>query len=71
MKFRITRTSLWSETCPMDGAKAEEVELWSGRTGIQWFIEIKSLKALLELVKREGNIVLSTDQIEIYDSYRE
>jgi hypothetical protein len=67
MKFYIRRTSGAEPPCPeafMDGENG-------------YYIEIKTLKGLMSLVEKHGDIVLSAEgikyepEIEIYDNYRE
>jgi hypothetical protein len=95
MKFQVARTSTHgvrtSAEKPCDGAVAEERTLyWKRKGGLEsrvetlWFIEIRTIKQLVELMRREGEdlvirepLVLSEKDelgeplIEIYDDYRE
>lgn len=73
-KFIVTRTSgTWDNSeRPLDGAKYELIN-----NKHTWFMNVGSLKELIDLVKREGKIVVSEHHfpnqitIEIYDDYRE
>jgi hypothetical protein len=67
MKFRITRTSSYlSKGQPCGGAFKE---------GDRWFIEVPTIDDLMELVKAQDKIIVSSrngiPELEIYDDYRE
>ncbi len=36
-----------------------------------WWLEINNLKELMNFIKKEGHIVLASDEITIYDDYLE
>ena len=78
MKFAIERTSDWNgEKKPCE--EAVLVKEGSAHTDPEYHIEINSLEALVELMKREGEIIIKEGGyyedglpcIEIYDTYRE
>ena len=84
MKFQIERTSDWiGEKLPCEGAVLVREE--TATTYPLYHIEIGSLEALVELMKREGEIIIKEGcynkegdynddglpVIEIYDTYRE
>ena len=63
MEFMITRTSLWTNNKkPTQQAYKE---------GGNWYIKINSLDELIELTRKEGQIIIDEDSLEIYDDYRE
>lgn len=72
MKFKIRRTSyMWGNNCPQPCAKAcfEGLDEW-GRS--LWSIEINTIEDLQNLIEEVGDeIIVSKDQLEIYDDYRE
>ena len=84
MKFTVTRTSQWENTeAPIEGA-VPAVHHWTARDGEvhdihTWTIEISTLEELIELSKREGQLVITCrgmfddpqPTVEIYDDYRE
>lgn len=70
MQFLISRTSNWRNALsPYDGATR-------GENG-KWYVEIDSLKDLVELFEEVGQLVIRDDindegiEIEIYDDWRE
>ena len=73
MEFRIERTSdLWSTKPPTRYA----VFAGEDRYGTKYTIEINSLEELIDFVKEEGKIIISSPSdimpgIEIYDDFRE
>ena len=78
MTFAIERTSDWTgERKPCE--EAVLVKEGSARSDPVYHIEIGSLEALVELMKREGEIIIKEGGynndglpvIEIYDTYRE
>ena len=90
MKFYISRTSdgnFNEETPPIDVAKGEKVsyiaKFYDGTSRevnrTAWPIEIKDLDALMDLVRKEGKIVIDIQdciykfgpRIIIYDDYLE
>lgn len=63
MEFMISRTSYWTnDKRPTEKAYKE---------GDCWYIKINSLEELIELSKKEGQIIINEDILEIYDDYRE
>ena len=78
MTFAIERTSDWEVMKkPCDGAVLVRED--TAHTYPLYHIEIGSLEALVELMKREGEIIIKEGGynddglpvIEIYDTYRE
>lgn len=79
MKFEIYRTSdCCREKQPCEGAK--QVRIGSAVHDAVYEIEIDTLEDLLELVEREGEVIIGNSdkdktgyefEIEIYDDYRE
>ena len=77
MKFQIERTSDWiGEKLPCEGA----VLMRKGTSIVDpvYIIDIESVEDLVELMKREGEIIIKASYkdgglpvIEIYDTYRE
>ena len=71
MKFRITRTSVCYDVKPCEKAVKGKI----GENERDWLIEINTLEELIELVEKEGQIIVSKDnsqpEIEIYDGDRE
>ena len=70
MQFLITRTSNWrNDRPPYDGATRGEND--------KWYVEIDSIKDLVDLFKEVGWLVIHDDiddegiEIEIYDDWRE
>lgn len=89
MKFYIERTD-WEEhelnesgKAPIEGAESEMLINEYGSTWFGWFIEVKDLNHLIELILTAGhpfvvfpyhysqNEVIKTPVIEVYDGYRE
>lgn len=66
MKFKVSRTSrtYYGDEKPCDEAKRDS-------SGKYWEVEISGLPKLMEFIKKYGVIVLTSDEIEIYDDYRE
>ena len=63
MEFMITRTSFWeSSNKPTEKAYEKDGD---------WYIKINSLEELIELTKKEGEIIIGGDYLEIYDDFRE
>lgn len=63
MIFSIEKTSApYSKKKPCKKAKKT-------KDGFQ--IEINTLEELMELIKQEGQVIVSEGEIEIYDDYRE
>lgn len=89
MRFLIKRTStgIFSDIAPIIGAEPEELTRVIQSTPYtkpfeervtQWWIDVPSLEALLELVTSEGRVIVDWEDlkrevptIEIYDDYRE
>lgn len=81
MKFRVTRTSSWSnDNLECEEAFQEEVIIDKGteheRKVMDWFVNIDTLQELVEFInKYEGRVVIITDRLEpileIYDDWRE
>lgn len=82
MKFRCTRTSLsrYDETSkPLPecyGHSAPEDPPFGACDEAEWWIDVPDIDALMALVRREGEIVISPGhdaepRLEIYDYYRE
>lgn len=82
MKFLITRTS--DRNKREDTHPPKKGAQWSKASGSRrrghWFINIKSLEDLIELVEFDGPVILDSDvaltgnsipSIEIYDDYKE
>lgn len=79
MKFQIERTSSWwSEDgkAPCEGAVL--MKEGTSTTDPVYTIDIESVEDLVELMKREGEIIIKKSYedvglpvIEIYDTYRE
>lgn len=71
MKYRITRTSdyLGSETPPCRGAYKGKRTEWGEQT---WYIDIDALEQLQDLIEETNkSVIVSREDIEIYDTYRE
>ena len=73
MKFRIERSSNVLNTEP---PTRYAVFAGEDKYGKQYTIEINSLEELIDFVKEEGKIIISSPSeimpgIEIYDDYRE
>jgi len=68
MKFKINRTSLFSDQQPIEEAKKDFIE--DG-----WYININNLEELLQLQNKYGNIILCkyecSYELEVYDTWRE
>lgn len=65
MRFEIRRASDWeSAKAPCDGARPTKENALGGKV---WEIEVSDLSALLELVKREGPVLISGDGLLIAD----
>ena len=63
MKYQITRTSDWDgEEQPCKKAILEQD---------CWVIEINSIDELQQLISEVGEIIVTHNSIEIYDTYRE
>lgn len=80
MKYRVYRTSDWSDKKPCDGAIPESkfVENSNGVTveRVDHYINFDSLEELMGFVEKYGEIVVGPgpfgeQRIEIYDDYRE
>ena len=77
MKFQIERTSDWiGEKLPCEGAVL--MKEGTSTTDPVYTIDIESVEDLVELMKREGEIIIKESYedgelpvIEIYDTYRE
>ena len=66
MRFKIKRSSHDRPPCdvaiPIDEWDYEDYEYW---------IEVNTLEELIELTKEYGEIIVTPETLEIYDSYRE
>jgi hypothetical protein len=79
MKFEIERTSFWYKDEmkePCEGAVL--MKAGTSTTDPVYTIDIESVEDLVELMKREGEIIIKASYkdgglpvIEIYDTYRE
>lgn len=79
MKFEIERTSFWYKDKmkePCEGAVL--MKEGTSTTDPVYTIDIESVEDLVELMKREGEIIIKASYedgglpgIEIYDTYRE
>ncbi len=63
MRFKITRTSMWGNDCPCNEAK------WDSKK-LEWFMNF-TLPKLMKFIKKHGAVVLNSNEVEIYDGYRE
>lgn len=70
MKFVITRTSCYNDEQPCEDAKWNgEIDEWGSKI---WTIEINSVEELLALKGKVGcPIIVGSNNLEIYDGYRE
>ena len=75
MKFELSMAK--SFLSDDEKEKYEKLGFKLVKTGYSWqiednpFIEIKSLKELMDFIKEHGEIVLSKDRIIIYNDYLE
>ena len=77
MRVRISRVSRPGK--PTDKAyRSTYMNLWTGERVHDWFIKVRSLEDLLDLIKKEGNIIIYAPNrfrkelsIDIYDDYVE
>lgn len=70
MKYKVEITSDYggSKERPCKKAYAEGCDEWL--TPI-WYIDINTLEELQDLIAEVGEVIVSKDSIEIYDTYRE
>lgn len=77
MEFVIERTSIWDNKKTPCSEAYRKTKKISDET--EYFVEIESLKQLIEFVEKNGKIVITPAcshcneplSIEIYDDYRE
>ena len=64
MKFKVDRASypMYSPASPCDDAIKE---------GKNWFVNISTIKSLLQFIKKNGEIIINEQKITIYDDYVE
>jgi len=68
MIFEISKTSDWyGKQKPCKKAKMVN----NDGENKKWQININTLKELLKLREEVGKLIINSDSIEIYDSYRE
>ena len=65
MKFYIRRVSQWHNP---DIPPCEDAFL--GKDG-KWIVDIRNLKSLLNLIGKEGELIIDKGAIIIYDDYLE
>ena len=70
MKYKVERTSDYggSKERPCQKAYTGGFDNWL--TPI-WYIDINTLEELQDLIAEVGEVIVSKDSIEIYDTYRE
>ena len=70
MKYKLERTSDYggSRERPCKKAYAEDCDEWLIPI---WQIDINTLEELQDLIAEVGEVIVSKDSIEIYDTYRE
>jgi hypothetical protein len=66
MRFAIRRVSWWAND-PDNSPCASAI--WDGE---QWYVELGTLEDLMASIDESGdNLIVSRDEIEIYDGYNE
>ena len=70
MKYQVTRTSYYGncKERPCKNAYAEGCDEWLIPI---WYIKINTLEDLRNLIDEVGEVIISKDEIEIYDTFRE
>lgn len=70
MKYKVGRTSDYggSKERPCKKAYAESCDEWLIPI---WYIEINTIEDLRNLIDEVGEVIISKDEIEIYDTFRE
>lgn len=70
MKYTITKTSdWWGENQPCEKAYKGELDDVAGQT---WYVDITTIEELHQLIEEvKHSIIVSKENIEIYDDYRE